>query len=622
MTQSMRGSAARRRVGIGTTRAVPLGMSGKDMLESFVPHARLTQIDHVDVAVPARQAYDVARHLDMARAPLVRALFALRSIPARLRGHEDGPPRLAIDDITGDGSGFRLLAEDAGRGFVVGAIGRFWKPDIEWATVAPEAFAGFAEPGWGRVAWSIGVVPRGELAARVSVALRVDATDDASWRAVHRYFRLIGPFSHFIRREMLRRLEAELGSEREAEVRQWLPSDALIRDAAAEDTMGIDIAATPAEIWPWLVQMGCHRAGWYSYDRLDNGGLPSATEIVPSLQRIAVGDLLPATPDGDSAFEVLQIEPAQTLVLGGVYDVGSGKQVPFAAPKPERFWQATWAFVLQPLDAGTTRLTVRARVAFAPAAVGLRALWLVPIHHFMEAEQLRNLKRRAEGRIRHGGDNWQDVGSGIVGALGMLFDLATPFLRGVRNRWGLDAETSGYDYPGDEHIPAAKWQWTHGIEIDAPAADVWEWVAQIGVGRAGFYSYQWLENLVGCDVQNAERIHPEWRMRAGDSLRLHPKMPPMRVVELEEGRWLVALGGGAADEPDHIAATWLFYVTSLSPTRSRLISRFRVGYAAASKRGRRMFGPYLTEAIGFVMDRRMLIGVKERAERVSQQSRP
>ena len=101
-----------------------------------------------------------------------------------------------------------------------------------------------------------------------------------------------------------------------------------------------------------------------------------------------------------------------------------------------------------------------------------------------------------------------------------------------------------------------------------------------------------------------------------------PKMPPMRVVELEEGRWLVALGGGAADEPDHIAATWLFYVTSLSPTRSRLISRFRVGYAAASKRGRRMFGPYLTEAIGFVMDRRMLLGVKERAERISQGSSP
>jgi hypothetical protein len=194
--------------------------------------------------------------------------------------------------------------------------------------------------------------------------------------------------------------------------------------------------------------------------------------------------MLPATPDGEASFEVLQVEAPQTLVLGGVYDIVSERQVRFAAPKPERYWQATWAFVLHPLDARTTRLTVRARVAFAPAAVGLRTLWMAPIHHFMEAEQLRNLKRRAEGRVRHAEDTWQDVGSGIVGALGMLFDLATPFLRGVRNRWGLDAETSGFDYPGDEHIPAAKWQWTHGIEIDARAAEVWDWVAQIGAGRA------------------------------------------------------------------------------------------------------------------------------------------
>ncbi|MGZ3406233.1 MAG: SRPBCC family protein, partial [Polyangia bacterium] len=345
------------------------------MLETFIPNPRLTQLDHVDVAVPAQRAYEVARHLDMSRAPLVRALFALRGIPGRLRGHNEGPQRLAIDDITGEGSAFRMLADEPGHGFAVGAIGRFWKPDIEWAQAAPDAFARFDEPGWGKVAWSIVVQPRGDHAARVSVALRIDATDDEAWHAVQRYFRLIGPFSHFIRRQMLRRLETELGSDREAEVRQWLPSDALIPNAFAEDTMGIDIAATPEAIWPWLVQMGCHRAGWYSHDRLDNAGVPSATEIVPALQQIAVGDMLPATPVGDSAFEVLVVEPTSTLVLGGVFDVADGKQTRFAGPKPERFWQATWAFVLHPLDAHTTRLTVRARVAFGPAAVGLRTVW-------------------------------------------------------------------------------------------------------------------------------------------------------------------------------------------------------------------------------------------------------
>ncbi len=587
------------------------------MLEPFIPQPRLTELDHIDVGAPAAKAYEVARHLDLTRAPLVRLLFGLRTIPSRLRGREHGPARLAIDDITGAGSAFRMLADEPGRGFVVGAIGRFWEPAIRWAEAAPESFAAFAEPGWAKVAWSVVVEPRGDSASRVSVALRLDATDDASWRAVHRYFRLIGPFSRFIRRQMLRRLQAELGLERDAEVHQWLPSDALLPDADAEDTMGIDIAATPQAIWPWLVQMGCHRAGWYSYDRLDNGGVPSATEIVPSLQRIAVGDMLPARPEGDGAFEVLQIEPEQALVLGGVYDVSTGEQTRFAAPKPARYWQVTWAFVLRPLDAQTTRLTVRARVGFAPTAVGVRTFWMVPVHHFMEAEQLRNLKRRAEGRLKHAHDSWRDVGSGIVGALGVVLDLATPFLRSVRNHWGLDQETAGFDYPGDEEVPAPKWQWTHGIEIDAPADLVWSWVAQIGSGRAGFYSYQWLENLVGCEVQNADRIHPEWRMQVGDSLRLHPRIPAMRITIVDEGRYAVAVGGGDPADPVHLTATWLFYVDPLSPTRCRFISRFRMGYAYTSKRARRMYGPYLTEAIGFVMDRRMLLGVKERAERAS-----
>jgi hypothetical protein len=586
------------------------------MLAPFVPNPRLAELDSVDVAVSAADAYEAARHLDLSRAPMVHALFALRTLPTRLFGRSDGTLRLTIDDIVAGERGFQLLADEPGRGFVVGAIGRFWKPDIEWADVAPAEFGAFAEPGWARVAWSVVVEPRGAHAARVTVALRLDATDDAAWHAAHRYYRLIGPFSRFIRRQMLQRLERALGSEREAELRRWLPSDALIPTAFGEDTTGIDIAATPREIWPWLVQMGCHRAGWYSYDRLDNGGVPSATQIVPALQHIAVGDMLPATPSGDAAFEVLAVDPEHTLVLGGVYDVASGKQTRFAAPKPARYWQTTWAFVLEPLDSGHTRLVVRARAAFAPASVGVRTLWMAPIHRFMEAEQLRNLKGRVEGTLPRAHDSWRDVADGVVGALGMVVDLLTPFLRGVRSHWGLDLEHAGWDYPGDEHVPAPKWHWTHAVEIDAPAADVWNWVAQIGAGRAGFYSYQWLENLIGCDVQNADCIHPEWRMRVGDTLSLHPKMPPLPIVEFEEGRWLVARLGHP-DDPDRVVSTWLFYVESLGPTRSRFISRFRMGYAATSKRARRRYGPYVTEAIGFVMDRRMLLGVKERAERLA-----
>jgi len=63
--------------------------------------------------------------------------------------------------------------------------------------------------------------------------------------------------------------------------------------------------------------------------------------------------------------------------------------------------------------------------------------------------------------------------------------------------------------PGDERVPAPTSHWTHGIDIDAPAETVWPWIAQVGADKGGFYSHQWLENVAGCDVKNADRVHPE-----------------------------------------------------------------------------------------------------------------
>lgn len=73
------------------------------------------------------------------------------------------------------------------------------------------------------------------------------------------------------------------------EARRPLPGDELVPSAKIRWTHGITIRARPTEIWPWLVQMGCRRAGWYSYDGLDNGGVPSAERIVPELQLTGVG---------------------------------------------------------------------------------------------------------------------------------------------------------------------------------------------------------------------------------------------------------------------------------------------------------------------------------------------
>ena len=217
-------------------------------------------------------------------------------------------------------------------------------------------------------------------------------------------------------------------------------------------------------------------------------------------------------------------------------------------------------------------------------------------------------------------DGWREVLAGIGGVAVMASALLTPFLRGRRGRWGLDAAAAARRLPGDELVPAPRWSWSHAIEVDAPAEDVWPWVAQVGADRGGFYSYQWLENLVGCRLRNADEIHPEWQVREGDGLVLHPKQAPLPVVSVEPGRHLVAQGppdeaARSAGRP-WLAVSWLFLVEPLGARRSRVVSRYRCS-SSDDLRTRALFGPALIEPIGFAMDRRMLRGIRERAERAA-----
>lgn len=212
----------------------------------------------------------------------------------------------------------------------------------------------------------------------------------------------------------------------------------------------------------------------------------------------------------------------------------------------------------------------------------------------------------------------RDVLEGLGGAVRMAFTIATPFLRGTRSHWGLDPEAAERPLPGDELVPSPRWSYTHGIEIEASAEDVWGWVAQIGATRGGFYSYAWLENIAGCDLHNAESVNPEWEMKVGDDLVMHPKAPSLKIVEVHKGRFLLAHGAAdeaarAAGEP-WAAASWLFFVEPLGERRCRFISRHRAA-SSDDLMSRLAFGRALVEPIGFAMDRRMLLGVKERAER-------
>jgi hypothetical protein len=125
--------------------------------------------------------------------------------------------------------------------------------------------------------------------------------------------------------------------------------------------------------------MGCRRAGWYSYDGLDNGSVPSANGIASEFQRVSVGDILPWTPTANDGFVVRGVEPERALLLG------------------EKTGSFSWALVLEPIDETSSRLIARARAWYKHLGVGLmlRLVWR-PIHYGMQRRQLLNLKRRVE----------------------------------------------------------------------------------------------------------------------------------------------------------------------------------------------------------------------------------
>ena len=588
-------------------------------LDRLIPTPRFLEVDEQDIAAPILQVWQAVRHGDLGRSSLLRALFALRTLPERLRGRAAAAASLRLDAMRSSPQqpGFQVLWDEPPRAVAVGAIGKVWLPDIPFVhTENAEQYAAFDQPDYVKVAWSLTLDATHPERTRLSIEVRVDATDEAAWQKFVHYFRLIGPFSRFIRRSALRSLARELGAP-VADEALTLEGDELLSDAAAQLTHHTIVRATPDRIWPWLVQMGCDRAGFYSYDALDNSGKRSARELHPEWQELHVGQLVAATPEGPGGFEVLQIVPERVLLLGGLFDSTAARQLPFASQRPASYWHVTWAFVLEPLDAEQTRVWVRARAAFSPDRAG-HAHVIRPVHYIMENAQLRHLRARVEGTLPP--DDARDVVDGLGGAARIALGLITPFLREPHSHWGLSVADAARTYPGDELVPTPRWSWTHGIEIAAAPDIVWPWIAQIGATRGGFYSYQWLENLVGCEVQNAEAIHPDWEMKVGDQLYVHPKGPPLQIAALERGRWLVA--SGAADEAAKaagrpwVAVSWLFYVEPLPGGRSRCISRYRADYSE-DLRTRVSFGPSLLEPIGFAMDRRMLQGIRERVERLA-----
>jgi hypothetical protein len=125
------------------------------------------------------------------------------------------------------------------------------------------------------------------------------------------------------------------------EIALAMPGDEVIKRATFNVTRAITIHARPEEIWPWIVQIGFHRAGFYSYDLLDNLGKPSAICIIPELQHIEVGTWIPMSGKvtEETAFSVKAFEPNHWML----WEKGA----------------STWAWKLLPIDEGHTRLIIR-----------------------------------------------------------------------------------------------------------------------------------------------------------------------------------------------------------------------------------------------------------------------
>lgn len=180
------------------------------------------------------------------------------------------------------------------------------------------------------------------------------------------------------------------------ERRETLPGDDLVSEARGSSTHAITIDAMSVDIWPWLVQMGCDRAGFYSYDQLDNAGHRSATCVVPEFQNISVGDILPSRPGSPNGFEVLRLETNSLLLLGAYLRVPGFSNLPWNEPRPSAYIRSTWIFLLREKQ-NKTRLLVRARGIMHPwwLRIIINSL-MVPAHVVMQRKQLLNLRGRAE----------------------------------------------------------------------------------------------------------------------------------------------------------------------------------------------------------------------------------
>lgn len=204
-------------------------------------------------------------------------------------------------------------------------------------------------------------------------------------------------------------------------------------------------------------------------------------------------------------------------------------------------------------------------------------------------------------RMRRNKLNLWTTAIGAAGALAAYAFIVRPW----HLKWGATQAELKMPLPGDELVEHPQLDATHAITINAPVADVWPWLVQIGQNRGGFYSYTSLENLVGCQMRNADEIVPEWQdLKVGDEVWLHPKAPALKVLRIEPERAIV------------LEKCWTFFLQPIGEHKTRLIIRGRGEFNPDLKNPLLNFLIWrgVFEPAHFIMERKMMLGIKKRAE--------
>ena len=201
---------------------------------------------------------------------------------------------------------------------------------------------------------------------------------------------------------------------------------------------------------------------------------------------------------------------------------------------------------------------------------------------------------------------WRKLAAGASAAAVLSPAAYLLFFRQWCLTWGARDDEVAAKLPGDELLADAGLVSTRAITVDAPPEAIWPWLAQLGSGRGGAYTYDWIENLFGLNMHSASEILPEYQdIKPGDELPLGSGGPAMRVEVLDPPR---ALAVRSSDQN----WAWIFALLPEGDS-TRLISRNRIATQALSPASR-MFYLLFMEPGSLVMERKMLLGIKRRAE--------